>query len=513
MKFHSMATAVAILTATALGLSGCAAGGSSDPSASSGAGATGGTLTLGSLADIKSFDPAQAHLGHQMPIYQAAYDTLIKRDADGTLSPMLATEWSYNDDNTRLTLTLRDDVTFSDGTTFDAAAAKANLDHFLADNGPDAQQIALVSAVDVVDDTTISITLSEPDPALEYYLTQAPGLIGSPAALATADIDTAPVGSGPYIMDAANSVSGSQFTFTANPDYWNPDAQKYDKVVFKVLTDITARTNALVSGQIDAALLDPKTGAQAEGAGLTLTEYSTDWMGLFLFDRDGAITAELADVRVRQAINHAIDRETILEQLALGHGEATTQIFNKGTAAYDADLDEAYPYDPKKAKALLAAAGYESGFTLRLPLMPGTEAILAVVTQQLADIGITVEQESVPQANYVADISGAKYSAAWFSVFQGEPWVVIKQQIATTAGYNPFDSTSPELAAALLATQGGGDQSAELAGAVNEYVVENAWFAPFFRPSQMYYSNSKVVEVVPQTQQAVPSLYNYSPVN
>ena len=69
MKFHSMATAVAILTATALGLSGCAADGSSDPSASSGAGATGGTLTLGSLADIKSFDPAQAHLGHQMPIY------------------------------------------------------------------------------------------------------------------------------------------------------------------------------------------------------------------------------------------------------------------------------------------------------------------------------------------------------------------------------------------------------------------------------------------------------------
>jgi len=365
----------------------------------------------------------------------------------------------------------------------------------------------------VVDASTISITLSEPDPALEFYLTQAPGLIGSPAALATADIDTVPVGSGPYVLDAANSVSGSQFTFTANPDYWDPDTQKYDKVVFKVLADMTARTNALVSGQIDAALLDPKTGAQAEGAGLTLTEYSTDWMGLFLFDRDGAITPELKDVRVRQAINHAIDRATILEQLALGHGEVTTQIFNKDTAAYDADLDNAYPYDPKKAKSLLAAAGYEDGFTLRLPLLPGTEAILAVVTQQLADIGITVEQESVPQANYVADISGAKYSAAWFSVFQGDPWVVIKQQIATTAGYNPFDSTSPDLAAALLATQTGGDDSAELAHAVNEYVVDEAWFAPFFRPSQMYYSNSEVVEVVPQTQQAVPSIYNYSPVN
>jgi peptide/nickel transport system substrate-binding protein len=512
MKFRSRVTAVALLTAAALALTACSGSGGTTDSAS-GISAKGGTLTLGSLADIKSFDPAQSHLGHQMPIYQAAYDTLIRRDADGALIPMLATEWSYNDDKTVLTLQLRDDVTFTDGTTFDASAVKANLDHFLGDNGPDAKQISLVTSIDVVDENTVGITLSEPDPALEYYLSQAPGLIGSPAALATDAIETNPVGSGPYILDAANSVPGSQFTFTANPDYWNPDIQKYDKVVFKVLTEITARTNALVSGQIDATLLDAKTGVQAEAAGLTLTEYGTDWTGLFLFDRDGAISPELADVRVRQAINHAFDRETILDQLALGHGEPTTQIFNKDTAAYDPALDEIYPYDPEKAQELLAAAGYESGFTLRLPLTPGAEAIHAVITQQLADIGITVELEAIPQANYVTDISGAKYAAAWYNVFQGDPWVVIKQEIASTAGYNPFDSAHPDLAAAIEATQYGGEDSAELAGAVNAYVVENAWFAPFYRPSQMFYSNNKVVEVVPQTQQAVPSLYNYSPAN
>jgi hypothetical protein len=84
------------------------------------------TLTLAVVADVTSWDPAQAHVGHQLQPYQPVYDTLIQREPDGTLSPMLATAWAYNDDRTELTLDLRTGVTFSDGTTFDAAAAKAN---------------------------------------------------------------------------------------------------------------------------------------------------------------------------------------------------------------------------------------------------------------------------------------------------------------------------------------------------------------------------------------------------
>ncbi|MGK9148222.1 ABC transporter substrate-binding protein [Plantibacter flavus] len=507
MTFHSRATAVvALMAAAALALTGCS--GSASDADASGAGAA---LTLGSVSDIKSFDPAQAHLGHQMPIYQAAYDTLILRSPEGELEPMLATDWVYNDDQTQLTLTLRDDVTFSDGAEFDADAVKANLDHFREANGPDAAQASSIASVDVVDDTTVTISLSAADPAMTYYLSQAAGFMGSPAALGTDAIVTDPVGSGPYILDTDTSVPGSQFTFTANPDYWNKDLQKYGTVVFKVLTDITARTNALVSGQIDAAILDAKTGKQAEGAGLELTEYPVDWMGLYLFDRDGAIQPALADLRVRQALNFAFDRKTMLEQLALGSGEVTEQVFGKSTEAYDESLNELYPYDPTKAKALLAEAGYADGFTLTLPALPGTEAIMAVIVQQLADIGITVQQEAVPAANYVADISGAKYAAAWFQTFQGEPWVAIKQMIAPNAAYNPFKTTTPELQTMLDAVQAGGDDSGSIAKDVNTYVTENAWFVPFFTPSQMFYSNSGKVTVVPQLQQAVPNLYNYTP--
>lgn len=118
----------------------------------------------------------------------------------------------------------------------------------------------------MVDADTIDINLTAPEPALEYFLSQAAGLMGSPKALGTDAIKTEPVGSGPYVMDKAASVKDSQSVFNAREGYWNKDLQKYKKITLKVLLDPTARTNALVSGQIDATLLDPKNGKQAEGA-------------------------------------------------------------------------------------------------------------------------------------------------------------------------------------------------------------------------------------------------------
>ncbi|WP_167131405.1 ABC transporter substrate-binding protein [Paramicrobacterium chengjingii] len=509
MKFRSSAAPVAVIAAAALALTGCSgAAGNADSGGSS------SSLTLGSLSDINSFDPAQAHLGHAMQIYQAAYDTLILREPDGTLSPMLATAWEYNDDQTVLSLDLRDDVTFTDGAVFDAEAAKANLDHFAEANGPDANEAASIESVSVVDDDTIEITLSEPDPAMLYFLSQAAGFMGSPDAIGTDAIKTVPVGSGPYIFDENSSVSGSQLAFTKNDEYWNPDLQKYDKVVYKILPDDTARLNAVVSGQVDGAILDPKTSKQAEGSGLEKTSYPVDWHGLLLFDRGGELVPALKDVRVRQAINYAFDRQTMLDELLLGEGEVTAQVFGKTTDAYIPELDSVYSYDPEKAKSLLAEAGYEDGFTLKLPLLPGNESVLAMVKQQLADIGITVELLSVPSdKSTFTGIMEGEYAAMYFPQFQGEPWVAIRQMIAPNAAYNPFGATSDELQGYIDAVRLGGDKSGELAKKVNQYVTDNAWFAPWYRVNQLYYSDGSKVTVEPQIQQAVPNLYNYSPVS
>lgn len=506
MKLGPKAAAAAILVSAGLALTACggAAGGTGTAAAKT------TTLTLGAVSEIRSWDPAQAHVGHALQPYQAAYDSLLLRQPDGKLSPMLATEWKYNDANTKLTVDLRTDVTFSDGAKFDAEAAKANLDHFKKANGPQMAQLTAVSDVAVVDADTIELNLTTPDPSLEFYLSQAAGLMGSPKALGTEAIKTEPVGSGPYVMDKAATVKDSQSVFTARKDYRNKDLQKFQKVTFKTLIDLTARTNALVSGQIDATLLDPKTGKQAEGAKMKLVATEVDWQGLLLLDRDGTKNPALANVKVRQAINYAFDRKTIVEQVLLGQGTPTSQPFGKASGAWTEELENYYSYDPAKAKALLKEAGYETGVVLDIPSVPGWETQLAVIKQQLADVGITVNIGAAITNTFTSDVAAQKFTTMFFSLFQGEPWVATNQIISTKALYNPFKNTTPELQAKIDAVEKGGKDAGKLAQEVNKYVVEQAWFAPMFRVNQMYYHNAKVT-VEPQVQQAVPSIYNYSP--
>ena len=326
-------------------------------------------------------------------------------------------------------------------------------------------------------------------------------------------IATTPVGTGPYVYDPAQSLPGSQLAFTARQGYWNPSLQKFDKIVLRPMAETTARLNAVVGDLADATLVDARTVAHAEGAGLTVLEdYQVDWQGLLLFDRGGTLIPALGDVRVRQAINYAIDRTTLLDQLQLGYGTPTAQVFGPSSGAYVEELDDRYPYDPAKARQLLAEAGYPDGFDMRVPAPSAFDTAIAAVAQQLGEVGIRVQAETAAQTTYVADLGAGKYPTTYFNLFQGEPWVAINQLVSTRALYNPFDSTTPELQSMIDAVQNGGERSAELAKDVNRYVTENAWFVPLFRIDQLYVMNGSVT-AVPQIQQAVPSIYSYAPAN
>ncbi len=510
---NSMTKKVSLVAVAALLLTGCAAG---TPEAEVSAGgdsvARGPLLTIGQLGDVASWDPSQAHVGHALVPYQLVYDTLILREPDGELSPMLATEWSYNDDRTVLTLELRDDVTFSDGEPFDAEAVTANLEHFKSGNGRQAVQLTQFESATAVDEDTVEITLAQPDPAMEYYLSQAAGLMASPAAIEAGTLETDPIGTGPYLYDKANSVRDSQSRFTAKEDYWNPDLQKFDEVELRILVDISARVNAIISGQVDWTTLEAKSADQAEDAGLEIIpDYQVDWTGMTFLDRDGVINPALADERVRQAINYAVDRDTLLEELQLGRGSVTSQVFGPDSGAFVDDLEEYYTYDPEKAKDLLEEAGYEDGFELRLPVIPAFATQITALAQQLGEIGITVTQETVPPANYVQDVVQKKFEAFNFNLFQGEAWVAINQIISPTATFNPFGTTDPELEELISVVQQGGEDSEAAAQDVNRYVTENAWFLPLYRIDQISVYNPEKVTVVAQTQSAMPSIYNFSP--
>lgn len=513
---------LALSVAAALALSACGGGsdgGSGDGDATAGsdgttaaAGGRGGTLALGILQEPPSWDPAQAHVGHRLQPYQAVYDSLLLREPDGTLSPMLATEWGYTDDtNTVMSLDLQTDVTFSDGAAFDAEAVVANIEHFRTANGPQSGMAASIESVAAVDADTVEITLSQPDPAMEYYLSQALGLMGSPEALGTDEIFRLPVGSGPYVMVASQTVVGSQAVFEAREDYWNPDLQKWDRIEMKLLADMTSRVNALLTGEVDATIVDGTVVDQVAAAGFEPLLWTVDWSGVLLFDRDGTLNPALADVRVRQAINYAFDKENLLAQLAAGQGELTSQVFGPDSSAYLPELDDYYTYDPDKARELLAEAGYADGFELEMPLgVPTMETFMTFIAQQLSDVGITVKQTPVPAADYQGELGKGNYPVAWFNLFQGPTWVAYQQLLSDTTLYNPFKSTAPEIEEAVEALRADGED-VEAAQAINRYVTENAWFAPWYRLSQLYYFDAETVSVEPQVQMAVPAIYNYSP--
>ncbi|WP_432484186.1 ABC transporter substrate-binding protein [Kineococcus esterisolvens] len=500
--------------ALTLSLAACSGGaGEPDQAAASGAEGTAPLLTLGAFVEPTSFAPAAAQEGNAFPYYQAVYDTLIKRAPDGSLEPFLATEWEYDESRTRLTLTLRNDVTFSDGAPFDAEAAKANIEHFVSAGGPQANQAALIESAEVVDATTLAINLSEPDPSLEFSLASALGLMASPDALGSEAIAGQPVGSGPYLLD--DSIVGSQYTFVRNDDYWG-EQLPYDSVQFMVLTDETARVNALRSGQIDAAVFNsPTTAAELESAGFEVQHAPLNWTGLVYFDRAGALNPALADSRVREAITVAIDKEGLLESTGAGLGEVTNQIFPEEALSHldEYEGDERFTHDPQRARELLAEAGYADGLTLDMPISPVfPPAVYAGIEQDLADVGITMTRTEFGPGQFIPAILGGKHEVTYMTLAMFNDWTTIQQYVAEDAPWNALGSTDPELSQLIDTFQNASsdEERTQIGQQLNQWLIDNNWFG-VFSTAQSTYATDDTVDVELQAQQAVPSIYNYSP--
>lgn len=501
---------IALAAGAVLALGGCAADSGSGGGAEPGPAAE-QTLTIAALQDLASFDTGALDTGRQVQYWQPVYDTLLTVKPDGSLEPNLATEFSYNDDNTVLTLTLREGVTFSDGEAFNAEAVKANIEHLAAGTGVSVYMVGLVDHVEVVDEYTAAIHMKAPDPAFTYYLGLVAGAMASPAAFGTESFATTPVGSGPYLLDSEGTIRGSEYRYVRNPDYWNAEAYPYDNIVVKPMDDLTARLNAIKSGQVNAAEVDASVQEEAAASNLTSNTIQLAWNGLIIFDRDGTMNPALGNLKVRQALNYAIDGEAIVENIYGGSGYPSQQIFNKKSPAHVAEFESAYPFDPAKAKALLAEAGYADGFEITMPELPGN-LTQPFMTQQLADIGVTVNWEKVAPEEVVGKVLGGEYAIVSFGSTSGHPWRDISKMIAPTGAWNPFGSTSPELVEAMATIQAttGADQDAAYQ-AVNEYVTDNAWFAVNYFSDNIVLTDAATSTEM-QFGSSVPYIRNYAPV-
>lgn len=435
------------------------------------------------------------------PFLAPVYDRLVMIDHDGGLRPMLATEWRYSEDGRTLDLTLREGVTFSDGAVFDAAAAKASLER--AKNLPGstvAPRLAAVESIEVAGPSQLRLMLNRPDAALLYALGQGAGAMISPNAVGNPDLALKPVGSGAYRM--VEFRPGDRVVFERAPgEYWDTDAAQVARLEVIGITDNDTRLNALRSGQIDVAYvkLDQVEQAKrlAEGGEFRYYNFPTsNGYGAYLNLKNPA----LADVRVRQALNHAIDRTAITTGLLDGEADPAWQLLGPDQLGFDPALEERYPYDPDKARQLLAEAGYPDGLTLEPALLQsGTpnSTIGQAMQQMLAEVGVTVPFQEVDARQFYAMMGDGNWALTFGSLgAYPDPGIVVQRRFL-----NPtfFPSGVPpefqELAQRANDGRLGDDERAELYQQISRTAVEEAWILPVDWVPNMFLARSNITGI------------------
>ncbi|WP_413248760.1 ABC transporter substrate-binding protein [Sinomonas flava] len=500
-------TALCAAVAAGLALAGCggSAGGSSQAQKS---------ITVGTVLAPATFEARNFNWGNQSVYAQAVYDTLVRITPSGhDIEPSLATSWEYNADKTVLTMKLRDDVTFTDGTAFTADVAAQNLLRFRDGTSPQKPKVADLADAKAKDKSTLVITLKQANPAFLIYLGQAAGLQESPTAFGKPDAQTNPVGSGPYTLNTGRTVVGTSYVFDKNPKYWDAKNVHYDTLTLNVYTDSTSELNAIRGKQLNAAAInDPTIVSQVEGAGFKANGQNLNFAGLILFDRAGKTNPALGDVKVRQAINYAIDADAMLKAVAQGRGVPTRQVFPESSAGYDESLNSVYKFDPAKAKQLLADAGYADGLELTIPTSPTfPKSLWPLIQQQLGDVGIKAKFVDTGQ-NLIADLQSQKYGLSYFTLQRdANEWMLISNMIAPNGTWNTFKYQDPKVAALMEKIRTGSDADKDAAAKeLNRYIVDQAWFDPWYSQTNYFATDGKTTVDLNQGN-AFPNLWDIKP--
>lgn len=494
---RSRRRSVAMLMVGALGpllLAGCGGSRQSD----GGSPGVGGTLTIGINRELGSLNQAiDSGLSGGGFVLFFPYATLVgKNSADGTFAPGLAKSFGYvGEGNKTYELKLRPDAKFADGTPVDAEAVKTWLTYFPTAGGPTADLLKIAS-IDTPDDLTVRLNLATPSPLVSQYLSGGWGMVASPKAVADpVQLTAGAPGAGPYAYDRDQTVTGKGATYTLVPNkYYYDQAQiKWSKIVVKVIDDPATMLRAVQSGQLDIAMGGVSTLDAAKSAGIKTSTAPGGWTDISIIDANGTKAKALGDVRVRQALNYAIDRKSIAASLFRGAVEPTSEFVT--TDGFDPALQDYYPYDPAKAKQLLAEAGYPDGFTLGLVAptfgaLTGTPLTQAVA-QNLADVGVKL--------NIVAPSTNAELfqkfltESAYLLDNVAQPTLTWARRFLPGATVNVYHVVDPEMNRlidhALTAPEG---EQPQLAQEIAERVVTQAYLVPIATNPVILYSTDKV---------------------
>jgi len=395
-----LVTILSAMLIVALALTGCAGGGS-DTDASSGSGETAevkDTIIIAQGADAKSLDPHATNDQPSSRVSKQIYSRLVEMNEEMEIVPGLAESWTYVDDKT-VEFKLREGVKFHNGEELKASDVKFTLDRMMASKKV-AHIIEAVTGVEVIDDYTVRVMTEEPFGPLLSHLTHTAASILNEKAVNESgdDYGQNPVGTGPYTF--VEWAAGDRITLESFAEYFDGEAA-IKNVVFRNITEGTNRTIGLETGEVDVAYdiepIDKQRVADHESLQLVESpSLSYAYIGI------NTTKGPLADVKVRQAINYAIDVPTIIEVVLEGAGELANSPIGPRVFGHNGDVD-AYGYDVEKAKALLAEAGMADGFdtTIWTNDNPVRMQIAQIVQAQLAEIGINAVIEPLEWGSYL----------------------------------------------------------------------------------------------------------------
>jgi peptide/nickel transport system substrate-binding protein len=420
-----------------------------------------GDLRIADFGDVTTFDPAltqYAQAGYLYPVY----DTLLRQRPGGELVPHLATSWSMPEPKT-WRFELRDDVVFHDGSRFDATVVKANLERGKATPGnPNAPTYASITDVVVIDSTTVDVHFAGPNPTFPLEMSLVQGMMVSSAAISTGvDLTREPHGSGGWIWNATDSQAGVREVYSLNPAYWAAALQGVERIEINVIPDNGSRFAALRTGQVDVVLRAPASQiADAESDGLNVDTLDVDAHWIQILDRDGIQVEALGDARVRQAIAHAIDRDSYVRAVFGGVGSSSGGLIAPGLPDwYDAALGDLPTFDPALSRQLLGAAGYADGFDVTLPTMPAIQTNVEAVALMLEAVGIRVTLVQLEAGQAGPEIRKGSFPMVVASAPQYHPQNTFGVLASSDSPYNPFHVAAAASIDAALDRAAAADQA------------------------------------------------------
>jgi peptide/nickel transport system substrate-binding protein len=379
------------------------------------------------------------------------FDTLVAWTPPdfSKLAGRLVKSWTISSDGTVFDFKLRDGVKFQDGTPFDAAAVKFSLERTNKMNPYVQATFALIKDITAVSSDEVKITLSQPYPAFMSILAQPQSAIVSPTAVAKYGNDFAnhPVGTGPFSF--VGYQADTSVTLKANPDYFR-GAPKMDKLIFRIIPDASTRRLELENGGVDiveqqgqlSAIAAEGVAALKSSSNVKILETSSQIIRQLEFNNDTP-SSPMANIKLREAIVHAIDYDGLINGVFGGTAERVYGPLTSNSWAFDPKMkDEAPKYDPDLAKKLLAEAGVDpSKLNLTLYSFQGPlwGAVATFVQANLADIGInaTIAQTEFPA--YRALQTAGKFDIAldgrqpWYNDPDAHITIGYLSSLATTA--------------------------------------------------------------------------------